>query len=103
MDPFLGQISLLGCNFAPQGWALCQGQLLSIAQYTALFSLLGVNFGGDGRTNFQLPRLARPGANRVRSRSGPFCLQHRPDRRQRNRIDKFSELPGAFAHALCCR
>jgi microcystin-dependent protein len=57
MDPFLGQISLLGCNFAPQGWALCQGQLLSIAQNTALFSLLGVNFGGDGRTNFQLPDL----------------------------------------------
>jgi microcystin-dependent protein len=57
MDPFLGQISLLGCNFAPQGWALCQGQLLSISQNTALFSLLGVNFGGDGRTNFQLPDL----------------------------------------------
>lgn len=57
MDPFLGQISLFGCNFAPQGWALCQGQLLSIAQNTALFSLLGVNFGGDGRTNFQLPDL----------------------------------------------
>ena len=57
MDPFLGQISQLGCNFAPQGWALCQGQLLSISQQTALFSLLGVNFGGDGRTNFQLPDL----------------------------------------------
>jgi microcystin-dependent protein len=57
MDPFLGQISLLGCNFAPQGWALCQGQVLWIAQNTALFSLLGINFGGDGRTNFQLPDL----------------------------------------------
>jgi microcystin-dependent protein len=57
MDPFLGQISLLACNFAPQGWALCQGQVLSISQNTALFALLGVNFGGDGRTNFQLPDL----------------------------------------------
>jgi microcystin-dependent protein len=57
MDPFLGQISLLACNFAPRGWGLCQGQLLSIAQNTALFSLLGTNFGGDGRTNFQLPDL----------------------------------------------
>jgi microcystin-dependent protein len=57
MDPFLGQINLLGCNFAPQGWALCQGQLLGIAQYTALFSLLGVNFGGNGTTTFALPDL----------------------------------------------
>jgi microcystin-dependent protein len=57
MDPFLGQISLLACNFAPQGWALCQGQVLSISQNTALFALLGINFGGDGRTNFQLPDL----------------------------------------------
>jgi microcystin-dependent protein len=57
MDPFLGQISLFSCNFAPQGWAMCQGQLLSIAQNTALFSLLGTNFGGDGRTTFALPDL----------------------------------------------
>jgi microcystin-dependent protein len=57
MNPFLGQISLLGCNFAPQGWALCQGQLLAINQYTALFALLGVNFGGNGTTNFALPDL----------------------------------------------
>jgi microcystin-dependent protein len=57
MNPFLGQISLLGCNFAPQGWALCQGQVLSISQNSALFALLGTNFGGDGRSNFQLPDL----------------------------------------------
>jgi microcystin-dependent protein len=57
MDPFLGQINLLGCNFAPQGWALCQGQLLAIAQNTALFSLLGVSFGGNGTTTFGLPDL----------------------------------------------
>ena len=55
--PFLGQITLFPYNFAPFGWALCQGQLLSIAQNTALFSLLGTQFGGDGRTTFALPDL----------------------------------------------
>jgi microcystin-dependent protein len=57
MNPFLGQISVLGCNFAPLGWALCQGQLLTVTQNTALFSLLGTNFGGNGTTNFALPDL----------------------------------------------
>ena len=57
MDPFLGQISIFGCNYAPLGWALCEGQVLPINQYTALFSLLGINFGGNGTTNFQLPDL----------------------------------------------
>jgi microcystin-dependent protein len=57
MDPFIGQISLLGCNFAPVGWALCQGQILPISQNTALFSLLGTNFGGNGVSNFALPDL----------------------------------------------
>jgi microcystin-dependent protein len=57
MDPFLGQISLLACNFAPVGWAFCQGQLLPINQNTALFSLLGTNYGGNGTTTFALPDL----------------------------------------------
>ncbi len=57
MEPFVGQITLFPYNFAPLGWALCQGQLLSISQNTALFSLLGTQFGGDGRTNFALPDL----------------------------------------------
>jgi len=57
MDPFLGQITVFPYNFAPKGWALCGGQLLPIAQYTALFSLLGTQFGGDGRTTFGLPDL----------------------------------------------
>ena len=56
-DQFLGQLTLAAFNFAPQGWALCSGQLLSISQNTALFSLLGVNFGGDGKSNFGLPNL----------------------------------------------
>ena len=50
MEPFIGQIMLVGFNFAPRGWAFCDGQLLPISQNTALFSLLGTIYGGDGRT-----------------------------------------------------
>ena len=54
---FLGQVMLFAGNFAPRGWAFCQGQLYSIAQNTALFSILGTNYGGDGQTTFALPDL----------------------------------------------
>jgi len=57
MEPFLGMIQMFGFNFAPRGWAFCDGQLLPIAQNTALFSLLGTTYGGDGRTTFGLPDL----------------------------------------------
>ena len=56
-EPFLGQIMLVGFNFAPVGWALCNGQILSITQNTALFSLLGTTYGGNGTTTFALPDL----------------------------------------------
>lgn len=56
-DQFVGEIRQVGFNFAPVGWALCNGQLLSISQNTALFSLLGTAYGGDGRTTFGLPDL----------------------------------------------
>src|SRR5690242_20962263 len=55
--PFLGEIKLISWNFAPQGWAFCNGQFLPINQNQALFSLLGTTYGGDGRTNFALPDL----------------------------------------------
>ncbi|HTU92762.1 MAG TPA: tail fiber protein [Gemmataceae bacterium] len=55
--PYLGQISMFGGNFAPRGWALCNGQILNIAQNTALFSLLGTYFGGNGIQTFGLPNL----------------------------------------------
>ena len=55
--PYLGQVYLVGYKFAQRGFALCAGQLLPASQYTALFSLLGTAFGGDGRTNFRLPDL----------------------------------------------
>jgi microcystin-dependent protein len=56
-DPFIGEIRTVGFNFAPRGWALCNGQLLTIAQNTALFSILGTTYGGNGQTNFALPDL----------------------------------------------
>ncbi|MEM8618040.1 MAG: tail fiber protein [Pseudomonadota bacterium] len=57
MEPFIGQIQAFGFNFAPRGWALCNGQLLAINSNTALFSLIGTFYGGDGRTTFALPDL----------------------------------------------
>ncbi len=57
MEPFIGQIQAFGFNFAPRGWSKCDGQLLPISANTALFSLLGTTFGGDGRTTFALPDL----------------------------------------------
>lgn len=56
-EPFLGQIMMFGGNFAPRGWAFCAGQLLSISQNTALFSLLGTTYGGNGVQTFALPDL----------------------------------------------
>jgi microcystin-dependent protein len=56
-EAMLGEVKLFAGNFAPDGWFLCDGQLLPIAQYTALFSILGTTYGGDGRTTFALPDL----------------------------------------------
>lgn len=56
-EPYLGEIKIVSFNFAPQGWAMCNGQLLPINQNQALFSLLGTTYGGDGRINFALPNL----------------------------------------------
>ncbi|WP_372788778.1 phage tail protein [Paraconexibacter sp.] len=56
-DPFIAEIRVFAGNFAPRGWAFCDGQLLPLAQNTALFSLLGTTYGGDGRTTFALPNL----------------------------------------------
>jgi microcystin-dependent protein len=56
-EPFLGQIAMVSFNFAPKGYALCNGQTLSIQQNTALFSLLGTTYGGNGTTTFNLPNL----------------------------------------------
>ena len=57
VDAYLGEIRMFGGYYEPQNWAFCNGQLLAIAQYQALYSLLGTAYGGDGRTNFGLPDL----------------------------------------------
>ena len=67
-DPFVAEIRIFPFNFAPKGWAWCDGQLLPLSQNTALFSLLGTTYGGDGKSNFALPdlqgrrRCTRPGS-----------------------------------------
>ena len=57
MDPFIGELRMFGFNFAPVGWAVCNGQVLPISQNTALFSILGTQYGGNGTSNFALPNL----------------------------------------------
>ncbi len=75
MDPFLAEIVMFGGNFAPRGWAFCEGQTLPIAQNEALFSLLGTVYGGDGRTTFMLPDLR--GRSPIQQGSGPGLPSYR--------------------------
>ncbi len=73
-DPFVAEIRIFPFNFAPKGWATCDGQLLAISQNTALFSLLGTTYGGDGKTTFRLPDLQ--GRAAMQQGQGPG-LSHR--------------------------
>ena len=68
-DPFIGEVQWFAGNFAPRGWAKCDGQLLPINQYQSLYSLLGTNYGGDGRTTFGLPDVR--GRVLIHEGSGP--------------------------------
>lgn len=74
MDVFLGSIQLVAFNFAPNGFLLCNGQMMAISQNAALFSLLGTTYGGDGMTTFALPKLSSPieGLNFVIAISGLY-------------------------------
>ena len=74
-EPFLGEVVLFAGNFAPRGWAFCEGQLLPISQNTALFSLLGTTYGGDGRTTFALPDLR--GRLAIHAGTGPGLSNRR--------------------------
>ncbi len=69
MDPYLAEIRLFGGNFAPRQWMLCQGQILAIGQYDALFALIGTTYGGNGQTTFALPDLR--GRRAVHAGQGP--------------------------------
>jgi microcystin-dependent protein len=73
-DPFVAEIRMFAGNFAPRGWALCNGQLLQISQNTALFSLLGTTYGGDGKSTFALPNLQ--GRAPMHAGSGPGLSPH---------------------------
>ena len=68
-NPFVAEIRMVGFNFAPTGWATCDGQLMPISQNTALFSLLGTTYGGDGKSTFGLPNLG--GATPIAPEQGP--------------------------------
>jgi microcystin-dependent protein len=68
-NPFVAEIRIFPYNFAPQGWAMCNGQLMPISQNTALFSLLGTTYGGDGKSNVALPNLQ--GCAPMQSGQGP--------------------------------
>ena len=76
-EPFLSEIRIFSFNFAPKGWALCNGQLLPINQNQALFSLLGTTYGGDGRVNFALPNLISKAPIHMGGQSStPFLRTH---------------------------
>src|ERR1043165_6833366 len=73
-SPFVAEVTMFGFNFAPKGWAFCDGQLLPLSQNTALFSLLGTMYGGDGKSTFALPDLQ--GAAPMFWGQGPGLSQH---------------------------
>src|ERR1051325_3550422 len=74
MDPFVAEIRIFPFNFAPKGWAWCDGQILPLSQNTALFSLLGTVYGGDGKSNFALPNLQ--GSAPMHPSQGPGLSNH---------------------------
>jgi microcystin-dependent protein len=93
-EPFLAEIRIMSFNFAPKGWAMCNGQLLPINQNQALFSLLGTTYGGDGRVNFALPDLR--GRSQVHV-GGGFTLGERSG--EENHTLTAAEMP-THAHPL---
>ena len=112
-DPFIGEIMMVGYTFCPRGWAEANGQLLAISQNTALFSLYGTTYGGDGRTTFALPDLrgrapvvARRGVMHASSGFSlpnmPLCRAHVPALRQGARAHTESTgavvCPAAWIH-----
>jgi microcystin-dependent protein len=98
-NPFVGEIRIFAGNFAPTGWALCNGQLIPIAQNTALFSLLGTYYGGDGKSTFALPNLQ--GAAPLMAGQGPgLSLRNLGETGGEDTVTLLtSEIP-AHAHAV---
>ena len=104
MDPFIGEIKMFAGNFAPRGWALCDGQLLTVSQNDALFSLFGTIYGGDGRTTFGLPDLR--GSVAVHGLGGPTTLtgEHDPGTvRQHKALGRTASYERPTRHCQPCR
>ena len=98
-DPYIGEIRPFGFNFAPRNWAMCQGQLLSIAQNTALFSILGTTYGGNGTNNFGLPDLR--GRVPMGMGAGPGLTQYvEGDQVGSNGVTLLSSQMPAHTHTL---
>jgi microcystin-dependent protein len=98
-DPFVAEIRIFPFNFAPRGWAFCNGQLLSISQNTALFSLLGTTYGGDGRSNFALPNLQ--GSAPMHPGQGPgLSLHDLGESGGSNNVTLLSSEMPAHAHSI---
>ncbi|MGH9126077.1 MAG: phage tail protein [Acidimicrobiales bacterium] len=93
-NPFVAEIRIFAGNFAPRGWALCNGQLMAISQNTALFSLLGTTYGGDGKSNFALPNLQ--GSAPMQAGQGPgLSLRDLGETGGEQAVTLFqSEMPG---------
>ena len=100
-NPFVAEIRIFGFNFAPKGWAFCDGQLLPISQNTALFSLLGTTYGGDGKSNFALPNVQ--GNAPMHPGQGPGLSLHDLGETGGSETVSLleSEIPG-HSHGLMC-
>lgn len=98
-EPFIGEIRLFGFGFAPKGWATCDGQLLTISQNQALYALIGITYGGNGTTNFNLPDL-RGRTMLHRSTTDPTYLEGAKGGTETVFLTSTSQLP-AHTHALC--
>lgn len=97
-EPFIAEIRMFGGNFAPRGWAFCEGQLLAIDRNTALFSLLGTTYGGDGRTTFGLPDLR--GRVPIQPGSGPGLTDYQLGQRGGNEQDTLGSSDASFGLKL---
>ena len=95
-QPFVGEIAVVAFNFAPVGWAFCDGSLLPISEYETLFNLIGTTYGGNGQTNFALPDLRGRTAIQGQGHGIHYC----PKRRRRNCNLDISQMP---AHIHVCK
>jgi len=97
-EGMMGEIKIFAGNFAPRGWMLCQGQILAISQYSALFSILGTTYGGDGRTTFALPDFR--GRAPIQSGQGPGLNTYRlGDKVGRENVQVMSQNMPSHNHA----